>query len=325
MNNLDKYVENIKRYIKSHPEMAETEIIRYVYLDLGKRFTFNEKFTPFGSSKYKQNLYRYHSQNIVDLDECMDTNVVICKSVSYILEYILKNIGVNISTEVDKNDMRKCPHMYNRIIEKSGRSYVVDLQEDMYNIQTHSFTRNFGINSIYNMNYVVSRFEQEQMDKRNGYISDGNYYSDDYLHLLHYVADLIKNFDEKVEFILKNIDICEYASIGYTDRQWHHKRILEEFFDKKEFNYNDGNGKIKVVDCYKDMNNKRYYLNCISVETKNGIKIYVYNKNNLGYCQISLENFALAVNNGLILHNCNVPGLNRLLESLKEKEKRRRK
>lgn len=83
MNNLDKYVEQTKRYITEHPEMTETEIIRYVYLDLGKRFTFNEKFAPFGSSKYKQNLYKYHSQSIIDLDECMENNVVICKSVSY--------------------------------------------------------------------------------------------------------------------------------------------------------------------------------------------------------------------------------------------------
>ena len=320
MNNLDKYVEQIKKYITEHPEMTETEIIRYVYLDLGKRFTFNERFTPFGSSKYKQNLYKYHSQSIEDLDECMETNVVICKSVSYILEYVLKNIGVNISTEVDKNDMRKCPHMYNRIVEKNGKTYVVDLQEDMYNIQSHSFTKNFGIDSIYDMNYIISRFEQEQMDKRNGYISEGNYYSDDYLYLLHSVIDLIKDFDEKAKFLLENIDVCESTCMGYTDRQWHHKRILEDFFDKKEFNYNDGNGKIRFIDCYKDVNNKRQYLNCVSVESKSGIKIYVYNKKNLGYCEIDLRNFAIAVNNGLVLHNCSIPGLGRTLKVLKDDE-----
>ena len=178
------------------------------------------------------NTNKIHSQSIIDLDECMENNVVICKSVSYILEYVLKNIGVDISTEVDQNDMRKCPHRYN--------------------IQTHSFTRYFGIDSIYNMDYVISRFEQEKMDKKNGYISEENYYSDDYLYLLYSVADLIENFDEKTKFLLENIDICECSNIGYTDRQWHHKRILEEFFDKKEFNYNEGNGKIRIVDCYKD-------------------------------------------------------------------------
>ena len=61
MKNLDKYVEQIKRYRIDNPEMTEVEIIRYVYLNLGKRFTFNVKFMPFGRSGDKQNLYKYHS------------------------------------------------------------------------------------------------------------------------------------------------------------------------------------------------------------------------------------------------------------------------
>lgn len=322
MNNLDKYVEQMKKHITEHPEMTETEIIRYVYLDLGKRFSFNQNFTPFGSSKQKQNLYKYHSQSIVDLEECMETNIVICKSVSYILEYVLKRLGINIIIEVEKNDMRKCPHMYNRIIEKDGTEYVVDLQEDMYNIQTHSFTRNFGIDSIYTMNYVISRFEQEQMDKRNGYISEGNYYSDDYLYLLHSIADLIEDFDVKSKFILENIDICNNPNIGYTDRQWHHKRILEEFFDKIDFNYNGENGKIRIIDCYKDIDKKRHYLNCVSVQTKSGTRIYVYNKKEFKYCEMDIINFAIAVNNGLVLHNCRIPGLGKILKSLKDEQEK---
>ena len=316
MNNLDKYVEQMKNYIAEHPRITETEIIRYVYLDLGKRFSFDEKFTPFGNSKSKQNLYKYHCQNIKDLNRCMQTNVVICKSVSYILEYILKKLGINITTEIDENDIRKCPHVFNRIIEKSGKMYVIDLQEDIYNIQTHSFTRNFGIDSIHSMKYVISRFEQEQMDKKNGYISDNNYYSDDYLYLLHSDADLIENFEEKLEFILENIDVSEFTNIGYTDRQWHHKRILEEFFSKKEFDYIKGNSQIRIIDCYKDIKGKRHYLNCISVQTKNDTKIFVYNTKEFKYCKIDLKSFVLAIKNGLVLHNCKIPGLGKALKSL---------
>ena len=316
MNNLDKYVEQTKKYIIEHPKMTETEIIRYVYLDLGKRFSFDEKFTPFGSSKSKQNLYKYHSRNIKDLDKCMETNIVICKSVSYILEYILKKLGINITTEIDKNDLKKCPHVYNRIIEKDGKMYFVDLQEDIYNIKTHSFTRNFGIDSIHSMKYVINRFEQEQIDKKIGYISKENYYSDDYLYLLHSDADQIEDFDEKIEFILENIDLYEYPNIGYTDIQWHHKRILEDFFSKKDFDYNRGNSRIRMIDCYKDIKGTRHYLNCISLQSKNKTKIFVYNKKDFKYCEMDIKAFALAVKNGLVLHNCKVPGLGRIVKSL---------
>ena len=55
MSNLTKYIEEVKKNISQQEDMTETEIIRYVYLDLGKRLSFNENFLPFGSSKKKQN------------------------------------------------------------------------------------------------------------------------------------------------------------------------------------------------------------------------------------------------------------------------------
>lgn len=320
MSNLNKYIENIKEYILQKGDMTETEIIRHIYIDLGKRFSFNPKFKPFGNSKNNQNLYKYHSRNLTDLDKCMETNTVICKSVAYILEYILKKFGVNIITFIDSDNYRKCPHVYNIITPKDGKPYMVDLQEDMYHIQSHSFTKNFGLSVTDENTYVISRFEQEQMDRKSGYIDDENYYSDDYLYLLKYDVDFMENFDEKARFVLENIDIYNNPNMGYTDRQWHHKTVLEEFFNKKEFNYSTGNSKIRIIDCYKDINNERHYVNCIAVQTKNGTQIYIYNKKQYRYCQMDLMNFAKAVQNGLVIHNCNVPGLNKALRQLKEEK-----
>lgn len=318
MSNLEKYIEQVREYQKQHPDISENELIRHVYLDLGKRFSFNERFLPFGNSRKRQNLYRYHSRNLVDLEECMETNIVICKSVSYILEYILKSVGVNIKTVIDPRDKRKCPHMYNIITPIDGEPYIVDLQEDMYNIQSHSFTKNFGLSVKDGKTYVISRFEQEQMDRKNGYITEENYYSDDYLYLLKYDANFIEDFDKKVQFILENIDIYDNPNMKYTDRQWHHKTILEQFFSGKEFDYKSKNSKIKMINCYKDVEGKRHYVNCISVNTKNGTEIYIYNKNEYRYYQMDLRSFAKAVQNGLVIHNPNVPGLRRALKQLNE-------
>ena len=69
MNNLDRYVKEKKKELLDRNITDELEIIRYIYLDLGKRFSFNEKFIPFGNSKSKQNLYKYHSRNIYDLNK----------------------------------------------------------------------------------------------------------------------------------------------------------------------------------------------------------------------------------------------------------------
>ena len=57
MSKLIEYIENMKEYISREGGITETEIIRYVYMDLGKRFSFNLNFKPFGNSKKRQNLY----------------------------------------------------------------------------------------------------------------------------------------------------------------------------------------------------------------------------------------------------------------------------
>ena len=76
-----------------------------------------------------------------------------------------------------------------------------------------------------------------------------------------------------------------------------------------------------MIDCFKDVNGKRHYLNCIAVQTKSGTDMYVYNKNKNGYSKIELKDFARAVKNGLVVHNCTVPGLRGALKNLKQEER----
>jgi len=319
MNNLDLYVAMIKTKLKENNITKETEMIKYVYLDLGNRFSFDANFIPFGNSKAKQTLYKYHCRNIEDLNECMDKNIAICKSLSYILEYVLKELGVNIKTVIDPDDHRKCPHVFNEVIEKSGRKYCIDLQEDMNNIQSHSFTSNFGLESIYDDKLVVTRGEQEEIDRKIGYINDTNYYQNDYLYLLHSIVDNMDSFEDKIEFILENIDYSSTKNMGYTDRQWHHKKILEEFFNSKEFDYQNNTGKIRIIDCYKDVDDEGRYLNCIVVLLKDETRVYVYNIKDYKYCRMSIENFANAVVNGLVIHKTSVPGLGREINNIKHR------
>ena len=317
LNNLDEYILELKKRIKTIPDITELELIRYVYLDLGNKISFDETFQPFGNSKTKQKIYKYHSKFKKDLNECLKNKKAICKSLSYILEYVLKSFGVDIVTKVDDSDIRKCPHVYNIIKQKNGISYVVDLQEDLYNIQSHYFTKNFAINSIREMKPIISRFEIEQIDKKLGYINSKKYYTDEYLYLLKSTFDIIDNFGEKVQFILENIDAFNLKDMGYTDIIWHHKTILEYFFNKIDFDYQESSGRIRMINCYKDVNNKRKYLSCIAVRNKGETDIYLYNKNEAKYFKLNMDTFAKVVENGLVIRNCSVPGLSRTLKKLK--------
>ena len=86
MSKLSEYVKKAKQYKLENPNLTEPELIMYVYLDLGLRFNFDQDFF-FGGSKNKRRIYDSSNRFNV-LDECMEKNIVICKSGSYILQYV---------------------------------------------------------------------------------------------------------------------------------------------------------------------------------------------------------------------------------------------
>lgn len=314
MSNLSEYIDKIKEYKVQNPNISEEKLIRYVYLDLGKRFSFNLDFF-FTNRKTKQRIYA-NSEKEEDLNKAMESNIVICKSAAYILEYILKNLGVNIRTIVDPKDKRKCPHLYNIVTPKEGEEYIIDLQEDMENIQSHSFTKNFGLSTKPNKPPVIRRFDIEQMDRELGYIDDENYYSDDYLYLLKSDIGYFTDFAEKVQFVLENIDIHENKDIQYQERKWHHDKILKELFLQEELK------RIHIIDCYQGEGEERQYKNCIAVERSRGTDIYMYSVEENRYCKMTIQEFAEQVQNGLI-HEQGVLGLRQAMRELKQENEGR--
>ena len=308
MENIEKYIQKVKEYIKQNPDITEDILIRYVFLDLGKRLSFDLNYIPFGNSRKRQEIYRNgFYPNMVD--KCLENNIVICNSASKLLELILSNFGINIKTIKAKGDIRKYPHYYNIVKTKDNGEYIIDLQEDMYRIKMNGVTPNYGL-SLDN-EIVISRFDQEQMDKKIGYITD-NYYTDEYLYLLKNDMNYIDNFYEKVKFLLENIEIYENDNMNYIDRQWYHVRILEYFFNEKTFDYNSSLGKIKIVDCYKD-NKERIYINCIVVEELKNTHIFIYNKTKHKYQEIELKYFVNSVKNGLIMHRNKIQEVEKVL------------
>ena len=319
MDNLDSYVQEIKEWISTVPDITEELIIRYVYLDLGKRFRFDINYRPFGDSKKRNMIYRA-SDFPATLNRCMETNTIICNSLANILVYILKNLGVNIVAIKEPCLENRNPHVYNLIFPSNGGpKYTIDLQEDMYHIQMHGFTRNFGLELENEEKNVISRFEQETMDKKLGYITDESYYTDDYIYTLKADMGLFDTFKEKVGFILENIEAIENKEMSYIDRQWYHVRILEHFFDEKTFDYNNSRGNINFIDCYKESNGIKRYINVVVVDDSGEPDIYIYNEIASRYCKIDMIHFAHAVKSGLtILHNSKIRNLNKALKELKE-------
>ncbi len=307
MENIDNYIQQVKEYIKQNPFLTQDMIVRYVFLDLCKRLSFDMDYIPFGNSRKRQQIYKEGFYPL-KVDKCLENNKVICNSGSKLLELILLELNIDIKTVKAKGDIRKYPHVYN--IVKTDKEYIVDLQEDMYRVQMHSKTPNYGLNE--DNKYVISLFEQEQMDKKLGYISNDNYYIDEYLYLLKNDLNYIEDFYEKTKFLLENIDVFKNDTINYINRQWYHVKILELFFNKELFDYEFSTGKIKIIDCYKE-NNKKIYVNCITVEDKGLTHIFVYNKQNYCYKEIDINYFVNSIEKGLILSKNKIKEVEKIL------------
>lgn len=317
MSNLSEYIKQVEKYLEEHPDTSERLLTRYVYWDLGLRFSFNPEFRPFGSSKRRQQIYKI-SDTDGEIEKGFRSNFVICKTESKALEKVLKHFGTNIETVEDSTDYRRCPHVYNIIRPKDGSEpYSVDLQEDMYRMQMHGFTTNYGLSTRDGRTLIIPRFEQEQMDRQLGYIDNEHYYTDEYLYLIKSDIGFFEDFGEKAKFLLENIDTFENPQMQYTDRMWYHVRILQQFFSLREFDYDHDKGQIHMVNCYKDVNGERKYINCIAVRTVRGTDVYIYNKEEGSYSQIDIVAFARAVKNGLVIHDSQVPGLGKALKQVK--------
>ena len=318
MGALDKYIESVKEKTKG---FTEIEKLRYVYLDLGKRFSFNLNFS-FGNTKTKKDIYM-NSRNKEEFDEIMNNNNIICKSSSYIYEYVMKELGIDLKTEVYSEDnYTKFPHMYNVLTKSDNKKYTFDLQLDIRNIRAHLRTGNFGIAMEENEMPLINRFELEQLDKKLGYITDELYYADDYLELIKINMAMIDDFSKKVQFVLENLEDYTDPKMEYAERKWRMEDLIG--IDNQEgllFSSREKN-KIHLIDCYKEKDGKKDYQMCIVVDTKNGNDIYLFSKENNSFEKKSLKQLAELVENGLV-NLQGIQGLKQVLNQRKQSDAER--
>ena len=316
MSNLSNYIDKLKKFQKANPDLSEEELIMYVYLDLGLRFKFDQEFF-FGGSKTKKNLYE-KSNRIDTLEECLKSNKLICRSGAYLMQYILRELGVNIRTIVDPEDLRKYKHVYNIITPKNGgEEYSIDLQEDMINMHFHAFTKDFGLATDGTDRLVISREEQKKMHQKFGYVSDKNPYIDEYIYLIKQHIGLFDTYEEKIDFLLSNIDPIEYPNVDYWERRWKHERFLKKILTQQEMS------KLNSIEFYKEKDDgSKEFINGFAYEGSKGVIVYMYSKADNKYNSYSVKEVAQMVKNEGLCNLQKIKGLNSELMKLKNDEAR---
>lgn len=304
MDALDQYINKIKEQTR---EFNELETVRYVYIDLGRIMSFDPSFF-FGNEKNRIQIYKDCDRNKEKLNEYLEDGIIICRSISYVLEHILAKLDIHVETIIDDDEHVYYSHVLNMVILKDGSSFLIDLQHDLENLQIHSRTKYFGSG-------VFSKEELEALDMKVGYITEDNTYTEDYFYMLKQALNSDIPLNQKVEFILSNLNVyTDISNMKYVERKNYYCHFVQKFITSKEKN------KIHFYDCYQMKAGPKEYQLCIVVEMTCHNNIYLYSNKSQSFDEYSLEEIVLLVKNGLVILG-NIPGLKKYLNQSKQKIK----
>ena len=154
----------VEKLIAKIPEgLSDLEKARYVYLELGKLFSFDERYW-FGTGDTRNRMHRRAECVPIGFDELQENQKkkAICVSIAGTYMSVLEQIGIKSHDNYDYD------HRY-VIVHIEDKRYAADLDKDLRFIQLHLPTKNFG-----KINYnIIDPIELEKIDEKLGYFYTG--------------------------------------------------------------------------------------------------------------------------------------------------------
>lgn len=300
MNELNKI---IKHFQEQKDNLSELELVRYVYIYLGKILSFDVNFL-FGNTEIRKQIYKKCSKDENELNKNIENKQVICKSIAYLIEYILTKLDIKVESITDYYENVPYPHVSNIVFLKNGLILPIDLQHDLKNIQTNYRTCYFGDN--------ISDEILEQIDYKIGYIKEEQNYTENYLYLLKIALTNNLTLKEKIKFILDNINVySDITNMKYPERKNYYSCFIEQFINKKEKN------KLHFIDCYQMSDKEKEYRICIVVENPNAENIvYLYSNELQKFEEYSLEDINKLLKQDYVFLG-NIPGIKKYNQKVK--------
>lgn len=220
--------------VQGMPDNLSTiEQVRYLYIELGKMVSFDERYWK-GNSKMQKKIYKgsFHKK----IEDLRTDRRIICVSLSYMFQELLSEIGVYATVDQEDPDD---PHM-NNIVLVDGKRYVMDLQRDLEYIQTNRRTRFFGKETRRFASFAtISEEEEEKIDHKIGYYreEEGGYdYTKDYLReIKKQLQESTMTLAEKVELLLsRSSQYKNLAQMQLVEKSKWYNLCFRECFTRSE-------------------------------------------------------------------------------------------
>ena len=298
INNL---TENVLKRMPAN--LTQIEQARYIYLQLGKLFTFDEKYW-LGNSKTRRMIYK--SAKRIQTPKDLKNNKVICVSLTNMYNSLLQRMGIEAEAVHAEDDL----HVYT-IFKIDGVEYEADLQRDMKFIQAHRKTRSFGREPDYSTRKLISDEQMQEMDDKFGYTYEGDEYLAILIDRLRDKLELLPNMEQKIEYALKKIENFEAdTDMGFVEKMLYYEMILPDVLSSKE------SKKVQIMDMYVEKDGERKYTCCISAnKEKNEYVRYMYSEKTGTFLPIDEQELIKLMSEGLrTVGNKKIQGLRKIEE-----------
>ncbi len=298
INNL---TDNILRRMPAN--LTQIEQARYIYLQLGKLFTFDEKYW-LGNSKTRRTIYRAAKK--VHSPKDLKSNKVICVSISNTYISLLEKMGIEAEAVHAEDDL----HVYT-IFKVDGVEYEADLQRDMKFIQANRKTRSFGREPDYSTRKLISDEQMQEMDEKFGYTYEGDEELELLISRLGEKLAHLPNMEQKIKVALKKIaDYEADTDMGFVEKMLYYEMILPDVLSSKE------SKKVQIMDMYVEEDGERKYTCCISAnKEKNEYVRYMYSEKTGTFLPIDEQELIKLMSEGLrTVGNKKIQGLRKIEE-----------
>lgn len=289
---IEKLKENMPDFQGSEEE-AEIKKALYIYVELGKLKSFDERYY-FGNSQTKRKIYQLAQSQKNRIDEIARERKIICVSLTYLYCSILREFGIEAhASVVDKED----EHMKPIIKTKSGKTFVADLQQDLENIQTRSRLEHFEYRDKEREESTLQSSQDviTEMLIEMGYINREEDYKNGEIERLQ---EEVKNQNPhqalqtvlEDELLYRGNEDMESIEVSKFYRGIFRK-VMPHYLERKIF----------VFHCYREQEEKqRDYTLCVFSE-EDTIKPYLFSKRDRRFLRIEIQKIRELEEDGLKL------------------------
>ena len=224
MNNIDsrqKVFDNaVDKLIKQIPDnLDDIEKARYVYLNLGKLLSYDEKYW-YGNSEIKNRIYKKSMCTTPRFSEIQPNKKkkAICVSISKLYSSVLNKVGINAGQQ------HEIDHTFTYMFA-NNKLYYADLNNDLKFIQLNLPTRYFFVRGA----NFLSKDILQSIDEKLGYTYTGQKSFEDTISLIKSKTQSMNKLSDKMQCIFDlGSTIPGVKDLELIERNSTYKPILQE-------------------------------------------------------------------------------------------------